>query len=122
MGVALGRSLIASMNGINLSVTRYAAGTYVAGKYVPGAASTVTALATVQPLGGNDIMRIPEGDRTRERRKLYSADLLYIERPATKNKADEVSIDGVAWQVESIETWPNYWKVIVVRMEPAEDL
>lgn len=121
MSVSLGRDLIASMNGQQLTVRRYAPGSYVAGKYVPGATSAPACLASVQPLSGNEIVRIPEGDRQRERKKLYAADLLQISNEAVMQKADEIlGLEGRDWQVESVQKWTDYWKCIIVAIEPDE--
>jgi len=119
--ISLGRDLIASMNGQNYSTKRVATGSYnSAGVYVPGTSSTINVFASVQPLGGKDLVRIPEGDRTRQRHKLYSADLMQSNNETTGATADIVTIDGGTFQVESVEKWTDYYKVIVVNQERAE--
>lgn len=86
-----------------------------------GTVQPVTILATEMPLTGHDLLRIPEGDRTRERKKIYSADIVFIENPDTKAKADVVTVYGKDYQVESVETWPQYWKAVLVSVEPPEE-
>lgn len=77
-------------------------------------ASTFTITASVQPLRGRELQRLPEGLRVAERRKLYtSTSLKVIGAP------DVVSIDGDDWEVESVENYSqlgNYYKVVVAKV------
>jgi hypothetical protein len=77
----------------------------------------ITIIGSLQPLSGDEIVRIPEGDRTRERRKIYSLGLLKTEDESNEGKADLVIIDGLKWQVERVEAWPSFWKAFLVRLE-----
>lgn len=85
-----------------------------------GDAPLVTCFASQQPLSGSDIVRIPEGDRDRERLKLYSADRLQISSELTLQAADIVTVNGTDYQVESVALWTDYWKCIIVEIEPSE--
>lgn len=76
-----------------------------------------TAFASKQPLAGHEIVRIPEGDRTRQRFKLYSADHLRVHDEATGAIADVVILPEGKFQVESVEPWTNFWKAIIVKIE-----
>lgn len=86
------------------------------GDYVPGTIETIEVLGSVQPLNYQEIVSIPEGDRTRERYRFYSY-------PALKNTdvprltiGDLVTVNGDAFQVESVAHWPNHGKAIIVRV------
>ena len=104
MSISLGRSLIASMNGKNYTLKRKNPGSYVAGKWVDGSnISGLVAFASIQPLSGKEMVRIPEGDRNRERKVAYSADELRVADPSGKYKADILTVDGQDFQVESVE-------------------
>lgn len=85
-----------------------------------GEVAAVQVLASVQPLTGDEIARIPEGDRKRERRKAYSADLLHSGSDENQAAPDVVTVDGVKFQVESVEPWLGHWKAILVKIEPGE--
>ena len=117
MGIRLGRSLISSLNGVDIKVTRQnVGGSYVDGLWVPAPAVEVSILGSIQPLGGKDIVRIPEGDRTRQRLKVYSSDKALISRDIILKEADELCIGCDKFQVESVEYWPEFYKLIVVKM------
>ncbi len=118
--VALGRSLIQSMNGMRLTVKRSTAGTYVNGVWV-ATLSGVYVMAAIQPAMGADIMRLPEGDRTKKILKLYSADELLVHSESGRKPADIVIIGGVDHVVMHVETWPQYWKALVARVEQEEN-
>lgn len=85
-----------------------------------GDAPVLTCFASQQPLSGSEIVRIPEGDRDRERMKLYSADELRISSEITQAAADVVTVNGIEYQVESVARWTDYWKCIIVEIEPPE--
>ena len=113
--VSLGRDLIASMNGKKLSVTRFFLGEYVDGVFVDATApETVEVLATVVPLSPADIKNLPQGARSSDSRKLYSADPLQVIEEETQRRADLVLIDGKTYKVISVAAWPDFWEAIVV--------
>lgn len=86
-----------------------------------GSISSLTVFACPQPLSGRETLAIPEGDRNRERLKLYSADELRVKDEVTKADADVVEVDGKLFKVESVQAWSDYWKAIVVSVEPDEE-
>lgn len=121
MSISLGRSLIASMNGKNYTLKRKNAGSYVAGKWVDGTLiPSLVAFASIQPMTGKEMVRIPEGDRNRERKVAYSADLLKVAEPTSGTKADIVTVDGQDFEVESVEPWTDYWKAVIVKVNESE--
>lgn len=117
MGPKLGRSLIKSMGGQLLPVTRFSTGSYVNGTLVQGTPITgVAALASVQPITGDEIAEVPEGDREREIKKIYSADELFPEGPGPR-QADLLALDGFSWLVLTAAKWPQYWKCMIARVD-----
>ena len=117
--IKLGRSLIKSMNGVEYSVRRSTAGVYVAGAWVESATTTVTVLASKQAVGGYDIQRLPEGDRTKQVIKLYSADELKIHDERTGSAADVITVDSIDYEVKTCEHWSSYWKAMATKVEDA---
>lgn len=109
------RSLIQSMGGKTFPVRRYSAGAYVNGMWQE-TLTLSSVFGSAQPLTGLEIVRIPEGDRERERLKIYSADELRASKSGV-GRADEVVIEGDIFQVERVERWANYWKAFVVKRE-----
>lgn len=120
MNIALGRSLIKSMAGKKYKVSRSRGGEYVNGYWVESERDEVEILASIQPLSGKETLNIPEGDRNRERRKIYSADELRVGLQSNQADADIITIDDKQWEVETVEAWPQYWKCIIVTVEPPE--
>ncbi len=118
--ISLGRDLIASMNGANYRVRRTATGSYDnTGVYQDGVQTVITVFASVQPLTGDDIERIPEGDRTKDMWKVYAADELRIHDEKTGAKADKITIMGDEYVVQDVRKWPGHWRATVVKVEEA---
>lgn len=80
----------------------------------------LTAFASVQPLTGRELDRLPEGDRNKERLKLYSADPLFTKEQSVTKEADILTIAGEQWEVESVQRWTDYWKCTVVKLSEAQ--
>lgn len=82
------------------TVTRTAVGSYNgSGIYVPGATSTFTISASIQPTSGRDLLALPEGQRTQENRTVYTETELKTRTPTTD--PDKISIDGETWEVKT---------------------
>lgn len=94
------------------AITRFATGTYSVARYgaptwsdgigTKAAPSTISIVASVQPVGGREIRALPEGRRGNEVRVIYTATLLQTE---TSGSADIVTIDGEPYEVFKVETW-----------------
>lgn len=99
--------LIASFSTLasTYSVTRRAAATYVAGRAVAGATSAVQITASVQPATGRDLLRLPEGRRALETRVLFTTTQLFAGEQGGVNEADQVTIEGIVWEVQHVEEW-----------------
>lgn len=90
-----------------VNVQRRAPGTVVNFVVVPGATSTFTIRASVQPLNGREFYRLPEGLRSRATFKLYSVDTLYTVRAGSTQPVDLVQVDGDWFEVHGIEPHGN---------------
>ena len=103
-----------------LTVTRETVETYDAnGDLVPGVSSTFVIVAAVQPLTGNDLQPLPEGQHAENMRKLYTTTLL---RTRGAGPPDAVAIDGETWEVKIVERWKHrtgdiYYKVMIARQD-----
>lgn len=73
-------------------------------KPVPGAETLTTIRGAVQPLNGDGLEQMPEGERTRETRKVYTTSELRTARPDAP--ADHVIVDGVRYEVQGVERQP----------------
>lgn len=97
--------VVASLATETLSVTRAnAAPTYVHGKLVQATTTTFDTGAHVQPSGGRDVLRLPEGLRSREVVTVWSVvDLV----PASEGgpKSDRFTWRGNTYEVQVITAW-----------------
>lgn len=97
-------------------VTRRAKGTYTNGRFSgPGTSTTIRITASVQPVDGKDLVVIPDGQRTDESRKVYTATQLLTRTPTTE--PDLITIGGEPWAVFRVDgpftldddtTWIGY--------------
>lgn len=69
------------------------------GRYIEGALNTFTIQGNQQPLPGNERVMLPEADRSKDYRKLFTATFLYTVDEANQRTPDKVIIDGVAFSV-----------------------
>ena len=69
----------------------------------------------IQPVSGNEILQVPEGDRTRQLLNIYTATELRHE--------DVVIRKGIRYEVQLVEDWTmsgdciSYFKVRVVKID-----
>lgn len=100
------------------TVRRAPPATFVSGRRAIGSSYEIQVVASVQPLTGRELMRLPEGERTRERMVVFTADALHTQ--SDDHAGDEIIIDGDVWEVERVENWSTlggYWRSFVVRRE-----
>lgn len=89
-----------------LSVTRRAAGTRTDGFYTPGTASTVTIpIVSLQPISGRELMRMPEGWRTREPVRVFTKSPLQTAAEPDGRSPDTFSYNGATYEVQAVEDW-----------------
>lgn len=103
------------------TVTRGSAGTYIAGRLTPGALTTTPlAAVNIQPASGRDLLRLPEGVRTRETIAIWTSAELRTADEATGTPADVVGYGGASYQVELVEDWVGlggFRKAIAAKVE-----
>lgn len=106
------------------TVTRYAAGAYVNGLYVPGATSTLEVMMSIQPLKGRELLNLPEAQRTRRHMKCYAAAELLTADQSDGKKADRVTYRGRVFEVQDAEPWLDtdfdHWKCILAEVNPGD--
>lgn len=97
-------------------VKRRAAGTLVNGNWTEGAESTLTILASIQPLRPAEMESLPEGRRTSKAFKLFTSDKLNLVSSASP---DRVTLYGESYEVFGESVWQNHvidhYKYIVIR-------
>lgn len=95
-----------SMEG-TFTVTRRAPSTNDGkGRVVPGAPSTFTVDASIQPLGdGRELALLAEVARGRELRVVFTATVIEPMTPA--HAADQLAINGETWEVIRAAPWTD---------------
>jgi len=83
----------------SLTVTRQT-GSYVDGVWTLAADSTFGIVGSIQQLSARELQLLPEGERTREQRILYSLTQLRTAKLDTQVPPDEVTYDGRQWRVQ----------------------
>ena len=108
----------------DVTLTRYAAGSYVGGRWVEGASSSVTITACVQPATPRDLLRLEEGDRTSEAIAVWSPDAMQSLNETAGTQPDRISYDGKTWLVKIVEWWDptpqlTHYRALAVREQKA---
>lgn len=87
------------------TVTRLELGSIVNGRYVDGAPSTFDIVASIQPTTPQDLLRLPEGLRTKDSVTIWTDTLLRMALAPSGYKADVVEYQGQAYEVQTIWNW-----------------
>lgn len=101
------------------------AGQYIDGRWAPSSRMEEFEIkASVQPLDGRAIARLPEAQRSAEARLLYTNNNTLQNRvEELKRNADVVVIDGQCWEVSSIENWGpmlQHQKCLIIKITTDE--
>lgn len=79
------------------SVERPGATTHSGGVSSKAASTSFTIKGNAQPLSGKELLQLPEGDRQRQNKKLFT-------RTEIRND-DLITIGGVPFEVQTVEDW-----------------
>ena len=86
---------------------RTAAGSWgTDGRYNPGGTTDTDITASVQPLSGRDRQKLPEGDRTRHGKKVYTFETSILFRTVDQHGqelADRFVIGGVVYEAYHVD-------------------
>ncbi len=106
------------------AVTRFAPGSYGTetedGRYRRGTAHTFRVRASVQPLSGGELLRLPEGERTRERIVVFTARRLKTASQQGESSADQIEYQRNRFEVELVESWNErfgYYRCVAAKIE-----
>lgn len=102
---------------VPLLISRVAAGSYVDGKWVDGAAGNVDVSAIIQVARDDDLMVLPEGLRTEEAIKLHTRSLLQGVSEDAQITADTFDYRGKPWRViiAADQAIGHYYRAIAIR-------
>lgn len=107
---------------IELTVYRKTQGSWVDGDWVGGAESTITRTVNIQPLKPNEILLLPESERTRQWYKVYSDEDLRTDKEGVGGyDADEFVYQGERYKVMKALNFAmgilDHHKVLAARIE-----
>jgi hypothetical protein len=91
-----------------VSLKRYATGARNSdGGWTPGATTTTTIQASVQPLTERELASLPEGERQKDWRKILTTEALVVGRQGAATQGDRLSWDsGASWyEVRQADQW-----------------
>lgn len=106
-------------------LNRYSADKFVNGRKVVGDKEEIPIYANIQPTKKwNDMMQLPEGERTRPTVKIYTTFPVRMRREGDDGWAPDTfnwPVDGNTYQVRAVYAWQmgvlNHYKAICVRVE-----
>lgn len=103
-----------------LTVSRRGAGTLDHGRFTPATPTTFDIAASVQPVSGRDLLRLPEGLRTRELVAVFTGGDLRTADEAAGLAADRFVYGGRTYEVQTLEDWTQlggYRKAIAAKVD-----
>lgn len=110
-GLVQGSQLIAK--GQKLQVTRSKGTDFEKGRPVSRGVEAYAIKGNIQPLTGAELLRLDEGQRTRDRANIWTQFSLAVK--------DIITWNGIRFEVEAVENWQSYYKARVAKIdvEPA---
>lgn len=104
------------------TVTRTAQGSYVNGLYVPGATEDIQITADIQPVKGDLLRNLREGQSSDDVRVVYTNVELVALDETRGIVADVLEHDGDLWRVFKVErfrVFANRWRAMIERIDSA---
>lgn len=101
-------------------VTRRGAPTTDKGRVTPSEPTTYSLNANVQPLSGRELLRLPEGLRSRETLAMWTDGDLRTADESAGVLADRVAVNGRVYEIELVEDWEfhgGYRRFIAAKVE-----
>lgn len=85
--------------------------TSVNGKPVKGPPITFNFKGNVQPMGGRELLLVPEGDRFKEQYWIWTA------APSPLKIEDTVVRNCINYEVQAVQNWGSYSQVRIMRID-----
>lgn len=104
---------------------RFAAGSAgTDGRYVEGSITSSTLRGSLQPATGDDVETLPEGERSKRVRVLFTATELRTVDQSARTSADQVSVDGDWYEVRTVKPYGTtplaHRRVVLVAVQESE--
>ena len=107
---------------VTLNVTRVSSdGSYVKGKYVSGTETVIPIEANHQPASAEILLTLPEAERSRDPRVVYTPFPLRTTDKDVGTPADTLDIGGIQYKVHKVSRYDmgvlDHTKAIVLRVQ-----
>ena len=107
---------------IPLTIIRSTQGSYVNGEWVEGTETQVPLEVNIQPFKDQDLLLLPEADRSREWYKIYCANEIRMDKQGTSGwSADEFVYEGDRYKVMKVKFYKmgilDHYKAHAARLE-----
>ena len=107
---------------IPLTIIRSTQGSYVNGEWVEGTETQVPLEVNIQPFRDEDLLLLPEADRSREWYKIYCADEIRMDKQGTSGwSADEFVYEGDRYKVMKVKHYSmsilDHYRATAARLE-----
>lgn len=104
-----GKLQLMDCGGETVAVFRDGCVTYTDGKPVKSPGEEYCATGSLQPMGGRDLLLVPEGDRYKEQLWFFTSFCLKLN--------DRVRRCGVNYQVQSVQDWSTFFQARLMRID-----
>jgi hypothetical protein len=88
-----------------VTLTKYTNARGADGRTTTTLASTSTILASVQPMNGDALQLLPEGERTRKGRIFLIDARFQTVTVSAESPADRIAVGGVTYELHRVEHW-----------------
>ena len=107
---------------IPITFYRTTQGSYVNGEWVEGTETQVPLEVNIQPFRDEDLLLLPEADRSREWYKIYCADEIRMDKQGTSGwSADEFVYEGDRYKVMKVKHYSmsilDHYRATAARLE-----
>ena len=107
---------------VPLTFYRTTQGIYVNGEWVEGTETQVPLEVNIQPFKDQDLLLLPEADRSREWYKIYCADEIRMDKQGTSGwSADEFVYEGDRYKVMKVKHYSmsilDHYRATAARLE-----
>ena len=107
---------------IPLTIIRSTQGSYVNGEWVEGTETQVPLEVNIQPFRDEDLLLLPEADRSREWYKIYCANEIRMDKQGTSGwSADEFVYEGNRYKVMKVKFYSmsilDHYRATAARLE-----
>ena len=107
---------------IPLTIIRSTQGSYVNGEWVEGTQTQVPLEVNIHPFKDQDLLLLPEADRSREWYKIYCANEIRMDKQGTSGwSADEFVYEGDRYKVMKVKHYSmsilDHYRATAARLE-----